>query len=99
VAAVPAGLGCGCSSGQGADLEQVVGEDPVAARDRGALPAIELSAVPAVAALEVADASFAADAPSDQLAEAGVVLGLAAEILPWRGIATVCTPSSCRSRS
>ena len=52
-------------------------------------------------ALEVAGGSFAAGAPPDQLAEAGVVLGLAADggDLALAGIATVRTPSSCRSRS
>src|SRR5215813_13700326 len=72
------GLGGRWLSGQGADLEQVVGEDPVAAPDGGAGPGVQAGAVPAVAALEVADASFAAGAPPDQLAEAGVVLGRAA---------------------
>lgn len=68
-----------CSCGPGLDLDdcdQVVGEDPVAAPDGGAVASIDEAAVPAVAAFEVADASFAAGSPFDQVAEAGRVLDL-----------------------
>src|SRR5919106_3031772 len=41
---------------QAADLDQVVGEHPVAAPDPGAVDAVHQGAVPAVAVLEVADA-------------------------------------------
>jgi len=38
------------SGSEGADLDQVVGEDPVSAPDRGSVPAVQEGAVPAVAA-------------------------------------------------
>ena len=69
------------SAGQGADLDQVVGEYSVPAPDRGSVPAVQAGAVPAVASFEVADPSFAAGSPLDQLAEAGAVL----EFLAGRG--------------
>jgi hypothetical protein len=58
--------GLGGLAGQGADLDQVVGEYPVSAPDRGSVPAVEEGAVPAVAALEVADPAFASGPPLDQ---------------------------------
>jgi hypothetical protein len=74
-------FGCGWSSCQGCDLDQVVGEDAVPAPDRGSVPAVQAGAVPAVASFEVADPSFAAGSPLDQLAEAGAGL----EFLAGRG--------------
>ena len=68
-------VGRGGSAGQGADLDQVVGEYPVPAPDRCSVPAVEAGAVPAVAAFEVADPAFAAGPPFDQLAEGAAVLG------------------------
>src|ERR687895_2033294 len=63
---------------QAADLDQVVGEHPVAAPDPGAVDAVHQGAVPAVAVLEVADAPLGAGAPLDQPPErSGVLLGSA----------------------
>ena len=70
-------------AGQGADLDQVVGEYPVPAPDRGSVPAVQAGAVPAVATFEVADPSFGAGAPLDQPAEAAAVLDCLAG---WRGL-------------
>src|SRR5690242_12592179 len=67
--------GRGGSAGQGSDLGQVAGEDPVPAPDRRPVPAVQAGAVPAVAAFEAADPAFAAGAPFDQLAEAAAVPG------------------------
>ena len=67
-------LAMGWLAGEGGDLDQVVGEDSVAAPDRCSVPAVQPGAVPAVTAFEVADPSFAAGAPFDQAAEAAAVL-------------------------
>jgi hypothetical protein len=64
------GSGLAGLAGQGADLDQVVGEYSVAAPDGGSVPAVQAGAVPAVAALEVADPAFASGSPLDQPAEA-----------------------------
>src|ERR1035441_5091983 len=61
-------------SGQGADLDQVVGEYPVPAPDGSPVPAVKEGPVPAVAALEIADPAFAPGPPFNQLAEAAAVL-------------------------
>src|SRR5438876_565156 len=45
----------GWLAGQCPDLDQVVGEYPVPAPDGGSLPAVQVGAVPAVAAFKVAD--------------------------------------------
>jgi hypothetical protein len=50
--------------GEGADLDQVVGGYPVSAPDRGSLLAVQQGAVPAVAALEVADPALEATGTS-----------------------------------
>jgi hypothetical protein len=57
------------SGGQVGDLYQVVGEDAVSAPDPGSVQPVDAAAVPVVAVLEVADASFASGAPLDELAE------------------------------
>jgi hypothetical protein len=46
------------SCGEGADLDEVVGEDAVSAPDSGAVDAGEFGAVPAEAAFEVVDPPF-----------------------------------------
>ena len=75
---MPGVSGWGGSAGQGGDLGQVVGEDPVPAPDRCPVPAVQAGAIPAVTAFEVADPAFTPGAPLDQLAEAAAVLdGLA----------------------
>ena len=51
-----------------------MGEDPVPAPDRGALPGVQAGAVPAVTALEVADPPLESGAPLDQVLEAAAVL-------------------------
>lgn len=50
---------------QGADLDQVVCQDPVADPDLGAFGAVDAGAVPAVSAFEGADSPFASVAPLD----------------------------------
>ncbi len=66
------------SCGQGADLEQVVGEDAVSASGWGAVDAGEFGAVPAVASLEVVDPSLGSSSPFDSVAEGSSVLKCAA---------------------
>jgi hypothetical protein len=66
--------GCGWSAGQGGDLDQVVGEDPVLAPERCSLPSVQSGTVLAVTAFEVADPAFAAGAPLDEPMEAAAVL-------------------------
>src|SRR5271166_5839383 len=63
---------------QGADLDEVVGEDAVSAPGSGSVDAGEFGAVPAVSALDVVDPSFAPGAPFDLLAEGSPVFELAA---------------------
>src|SRR5258708_26430238 len=76
-------VGPGGSAGQGADLDQVVGEDPVPAPDRGSFAAVQPGAVPVVSALEAADPAFAAGSPPDEPAEpAGVFDGPAGGGVP-----------------
>src|SRR5262250_2822659 len=64
--------GCGwpgCSGwllgGQDADLDEVVGEDPVSAPGAGPVDAGEFGAVPSVASFEVVDSPFAPCPPFD----------------------------------
>ena len=66
------------SCGQGTELDEVMGEDAVSAPGSGAVDAGEVGAVPAVASLEVIDASFGAGSPFDLGAEGAPVLKLAA---------------------
>ncbi len=63
---------------EGADLDEVVGEDAVSAPGSGAVDAGEFGAVPAVAAFEVVDPSFGSGAPFDLVAEGAAVFDLAA---------------------
>ena len=55
--------------GQGADLDQVVGQDAVSGPDSGAFGAVDAGTVPAIAAFEVTDAAFAAGSPFDEASE------------------------------
>src|SRR3954470_15953009 len=57
------------SAGEGADLDEVVGQDCLSGPDACSVEAVEAAAVPAVAAFEAADAALAAGAPLDRLAE------------------------------
>src|SRR5262245_18393811 len=61
------GVGCGwLSGGQGADFDQVVGQDAVSAPGGDAVESVNVAACPAESVLDAADASFAAGAPLDQ---------------------------------
>src|SRR5918994_4676389 len=51
------------SAGQGADLDQVVGEDSVSDPDPGAFGGVDPGSVPSIAAFEGADPAFAAGPP------------------------------------
>src|SRR5215469_495869 len=66
------------SCGQGADLDEVVGEDTVSAPSSCAVDASEVCAVPAVASFEMVDPSFGSGSPFDLVAESSPVLELAA---------------------
>ena len=66
------------SCGQGADLDEVVGEDAVSAPCSGAVDTGEVGTVPAVASFEVVDPSFGSCSPFDLVAEGSSVLELAA---------------------
>ena len=55
--------------GQGGDLDQVVGEDPVPGPDPGPVKVIEAAAIPPVLPFQSADAGFAAGAPLHRSAE------------------------------
>src|SRR5258708_39792425 len=68
----------GGSCCEGADLDEIVGEDAVSAPGSGAVDAGEFGAVPAVAAFEVVDPSFGSGAPFDLVAEGAAVFDLAA---------------------
>ena len=63
---------------EGADLDQVVGEDAVSAPGSGSVDAGEFGAVPAVASFDVVDPSFGSGAPFDLVAEGSSVFELAA---------------------
>ena len=86
----------GLSCGQGADLDEVVGEDALSAPGSGAVDAGEFGAVPAVASFEVVDPAFGSGAPFDLVAEGSPVFELAAggAGLLLRGMATLRTPRS-----
>src|SRR5262249_50272635 len=60
--------------GQGADLDQVVGEYSVPAPDGGSVHAVQPCAVPSVGVLEVADPAFGSSASLDEAEEPAVVL-------------------------
>ncbi len=66
------------SAGQGAELDQVVGEVTMRARDRGSSAAVQPGAIAAVSALEVADPAFGAGAPLDEPAEPPGMFGVPA---------------------
>src|SRR5216683_619602 len=102
LACAGAGLARGGLSGQGGDLDEVVGENRVPAPDRRSVPAVQAGAVPAVAAFEVADPSFPSQCAiltSRWKPRLCSIVLRAGEVLAWRGIATVRTPRVCRSRS
>src|SRR3954464_14330580 len=61
------------SAGEGADLDEVVGQDCLSGPDACSVEAVEAGRVPAVAAFEVADAALAAGAPLDDSAECRAV--------------------------
>src|SRR3979490_485061 len=63
---------------EGADLDEVVGEDAVSAPGSGAVDAGEFGAVPAVASFDVVDPSFGSGPPFDFLAEGSPVFEFAA---------------------
>src|SRR3954470_18278005 len=63
------------SAGEGADLDEVVGQDCLSGPDACSIEAVEAGAVPAVAAFEVADAAPAGGAPLDDSAECRAVFG------------------------
>src|SRR4051812_30711811 len=65
-------------AGQGSDLDQVVGQDPVSGPDPGSVEVIEACAVPPVLPFEGADPGLAAGPPLDRSAERpAVFVGLA----------------------
>src|SRR4029450_2531587 len=65
------------SGGQGADFDQVVGEDSVPGPDPGSVGTVDAGAVPSVAAFEGADPSFDTGAPFHRCSECSLVfLGL-----------------------
>jgi hypothetical protein len=63
------------SRGEGAELEQVVGQNALARPDSGSFGAVGAGAVPAVASLEGADAAFTPCAPLNCSPERGPVFG------------------------
>src|SRR5258705_4623243 len=63
---------------EGADLDEVVGEDAVSAPGSGAVDAGEFGAVPAVAAFDVVDPPFGSGPPFDFVAEGAPVFEFAA---------------------
>src|SRR4051795_9155137 len=65
-------------AGQGSDLDQVVGQDPVSGLDPGSVEVVEAGAVPPVLPFEGADPGFAAGPPLDGAPErSAVFVGLA----------------------
>ena len=64
-----AGVSWGVSVGQGADLDQVVGEDSVSGPGPGTFGGVDHGSIPSEAAFEVADPSFAAGPPFDVSSE------------------------------
>jgi hypothetical protein len=71
---------------QGAELDEVVGEDAMAAPDGCSVLAVESGAVPAVGVLEVADPAFGSSALSDRVRKARSCSAVlwAGVLLPWR---------------
>src|SRR5262249_49389088 len=68
----------GVSCRQGADLDEVVGEDAVSAPGSGTGDAGQFGAVPAVASFQMVDPSFGSGSPFDLVAEGASVFKLAA---------------------
>src|SRR3979490_114392 len=66
------------SCGEGADFDEVVGEDAVSAPGSGSVDAGEFGAVPAVAAFDVVDPTLRSGPPFHLLAEGASVFELAA---------------------
>src|SRR6188472_3900431 len=67
-------FGSGVSGFQGADVDQVVGQDAVADPSAGAFGAVDPASIPAVPTLEGADPAFDAGAPLDGSSERWRVL-------------------------
>src|SRR5258705_5340918 len=63
---------------EGADFDEIVGEDAVSAPGSGSVDAGEFGAVPAVASFDVVDPPFGSGPPFDLLAERSAVLEFAA---------------------
>jgi len=63
------------SAGQDADLDQVVGQDPVPGPGPGSFGAVQAGAVPSVLAFECADPAFASGSPLDGPPERGPAFG------------------------
>ena len=63
---------------EGADLDEVVGEDTVSAPGSGSVEAGEFGAVPSVASLDVVDAALGSGSPFHLVAEGSAVFELAA---------------------
>jgi len=106
---VASAAGGGDLWGEGADLDEVVGEDAVSAPGSGSGDAGEFGAVPAVASFEVVDSSFGSGSPFDLVAEGSPVFEFAARgaglgcawglpHLPRRGRAGHGQPMHSRSR-
>ena len=90
------------SGGQGGDLDQVVGEDPLSGPGFRSFEAVQAGAVPAVSAFEGADPAFASGSPFDGSAECSACSRPVAgrhRVCPLRGMTTVRTPRSARSCS
>src|ERR1700730_16119799 len=66
------------SCGQGGDLDQVVGEDPLSGPGFRSFEAVQAGAVPAVSAFEGADPAFASGSPFDGAAKCWAFLDLLA---------------------
>src|SRR5258708_17852690 len=62
------------SCGQGGDLDQVVGEDPLSGPGFRSFEAVQAGAVPAVSAFGGADPAFASGSPFDGSAGCSAVL-------------------------
>jgi len=81
------------SGGEGGDLDQVVGEDPLSGPGFGSFEAVQAAAVPVVSAFDGADPAFASGSPFDGSAKRPAVFdllpvraGSALAGVPLRGI-------------
>src|ERR1700756_5255025 len=86
----------GLSCGEGADLDQVVGEDSVSGPDPGAFEAVDAGQIPAISAFETADAAFRPGSPFHGAAEGfSMFFGASGRRgFASAGITTVFTPRS-----